>query len=397
MDNKTKKYLKNLIFESFSIEMGEMSNWRKQRYEKGEGEPQGFEKIKDKTNNLVGWAINGTPILFTCGADIGQFISENPELVKELKERFGLNLKWEQGNLAGCQPRRKMNLQSFPDDEQDEVTPFDTTYIPSGEKMKAPEKIKRKLFSIIEKEFSNDEFSEVLNKRSIPTIIARDVKHISMYGRYDNDKIEYQTHNYNGYESLQDFLKAAIARVKGGETPEIKTYYLARQFNQNYRLWAADTKNLKKYEGETEIYKLNRYGLEQTNLDVSIRMDFQITGEKMGESFAWNVKMSNKIGKKMKEESGLRGGFLDDKIFQVSKTAQLNPTKQYGDSYTVMDDINVVNALMESIEELKSQIEAVDPKETLKVANIKQYQIKRDVNESVKDRLIQRVINKIKN
>lgn len=397
MDNKTKKYLKNLIFESFSIEMGEMSNWRKQRYEKGEGEPQGFEKIKDKTNNLVGWAINGTPILFTCGADIGQFISENPELVKELKERFGPNLKWEQGNLAGCQPRRKMNLQSFPDDEQDEVTPFDTTYIPSGEKMKAPEKIKRKLLSIIEKEFSNDEFSEVLNKRSIPTIIARDVKHIDNYGRYNNDKIEYQTHNYNGYESLQDFLKAAIARVKGGETPEIKTYYLARQFNQNYRLWAADTKNIKKYEGKTEIYKLEKFGLEQTNLDVSIRMDFQITGEKMGESFAWNVKMSNKIGKKMKEESGLRGGFLDDKIFQVSKTAQLNPRKEYGDSYTIMDDINVVNALMESIEELKSQIGAVDPKETLKVANIKQYQIKRDVNESVKDRLIQRVINKLKN
>jgi hypothetical protein len=98
----------------------------------------------------------------------------------------------------------------------------------------------------------------------------------------------------------------------------------------------------------------------------------------------------------MKEESGLRGGFLDDKIFQVSKTAQLDPRKQYGDSYTVMDDINVVNALMESIEELKSQIEAIDPKETLKVANVKQYQVKRDVNESVKNRLVQRVITKLK-
>jgi hypothetical protein len=98
----------------------------------------------------------------------------------------------------------------------------------------------------------------------------------------------------------------------------------------------------------------------------------------------------------MKEESGLRGGFLDDKIFQVSKTAQLDPRKQYGDSYTVMDDINVINSLMEAIEELKSQIEAIDPKETLKVANVKQYQVKRDVNESVKNRLVQRVITKLK-
>jgi hypothetical protein len=391
MDNKTEKYLKNLISESITTDMGEMADWKKMR-----GETKKFEKIMDKTNNLVGWSVQGTPILFTCGSDINQFVEENPELMNELKEKFGTNLKWEQGNLTGCQPRRKLDVKPLPGEEGDEEGPIDTSYVHSGENMSESEKIKRKLFSIIDKEFGDQEFSEVLNKRSIPTIVARDRRHISMYGRYDNDKIKYETHNYNGYESLQDFLKAAIARVKGGEAPEIKTYYLARQFNQNYRNWAADKKNQKQYAGKTDVYKLDAYGLEEKNLDVSIRMDFQITGEKMGESFAWNVRMTNKIGKKMKEESGLRGGFLDDKIFQVSKTAQLDPRKQYGDSYTVMDDINVVNALMESIEELKSQIEAIDPKETLKVANVKQYQVKRDVNESVKNRLVQRVITKLK-
>ena len=395
MDNKTEKYLKNLIFETLSTDMDEMADYKKMR-----GETKKFEKIMDKTNNLVGWSVQGTPILFTCGSDINQFVEENPELMNELKEKFGTNLKWEQGNLTGCQPRRKLDVKSLPGEDGaeygDEDGPIDTSYVHSGEMMSSTEKIKRKLFSIIDREFGNEEFSEVLNKRSIPTIIARDRKHISMYGRFDNDKIEYETHNYNGYESLQDFLKAAIARVKGGNAPEMKTYYLARQFNQNYRKWEADKKNQKQYAGETDIYKLEKYGLEEKNLDVSVRMDFQITGERMGESFAWNVRMTNKIGKKMKEESGLRGGFLDDKIFQVSKTAQLDPRKQYGDSYTVMDDINVVNALMESIEDLKSQIEGIDPKETLKVANIKQYQVKRDVNESIKDRLVQRVITKLK-
>jgi hypothetical protein len=390
MDNKTKKYLKNLIFESITTDMGEMADWKKMS-----GITKKFEKIMDKTNNLVGWSVQGTPILFTCGSDINQFITEHPELMDELKEKFGANLKWEQGNLPACQPRRKLDVKPIPGEEGDDDT-IDTSYIGSGEVMSEGEKIKRKLFSIVDTEFGDQQFSEILNKRSIPTIVARDRRHISMYGRYDNNKINYETHNYNGYESLQDFLKAAIARVKGGDTPEMKTYYLARQFNQNYRNWAADKKNQKQYAGKTDVYKLDAFGLEEKNIDVSIRMDFQITGERMGESFAWNVKMTNKIGKKMKEESGLRGGFLDDKIFQVSKTAQLDPRKEYGNSYTVMDDINVINALMEAIEELKSQIEAIDPKETLKVANVKQYQIKRDVNESIKNRLVQRVINKLK-
>jgi hypothetical protein len=390
MDNKTKKYLKNLIFESITTDMGEMADWKKMS-----GITKKFEKIMDKTNNLVGWSVQGTPILFTCGSDINQFITEHPELMDELKEKFGANLKWEQGNLPACQPRRKLDVKPIPGEEGDDDT-IDTSYIHSGENMSEGEKIKRKLFSIVDTEFGDQEFSEILNKRSIPTIVARDRRHISMYGRYDNNKINYETHNYNGYESLQDFLKAAIARVKGGDTPEMKTYYLARQFNQNYRNWAADKKNQKQYAGKTDVYKLDAFGLEEKNIDVSIRMDFQISGERMGESFAWNVKMTNKIGKKMKEESGLRGGFLDDKIFQVSKTAQLDPRKEYGNSYTVMDDINVINALMEAIEELKSQIEAIDPKETLKVANVKQYQIKRDVNESIKNRLVQRVITKLK-
>jgi hypothetical protein len=392
MNNKTKKYLRDLIFESSMSSVDEMADWKKMR-----GETKKFEKITDKTNNLVGWNVMGTPILFTCGADINQFIQENPELMDELKTKFGPNLKWEQGNLPACQPRRKMDIKSLPDDEgNEEGGPIDTSYVPSGEIMTSQEKIKRKLFNIIDTEFGNQEFAEVLNKRSIPTIIARDRRNISMYGRFDNDKIKYETHNYNGYESLQDFLKAAIARIKGGDAPEMKTYYLARQFNQNYRNWEADKKNQKQYAGKTDVYKLDAYGLEEKNLDVSIRMDFQITGERMGDSFAWNVRMANKIGKKMKEESGLRGGFLDDKIFQVSKTAQLDPGKTFDDKYTVVDDINVVNALMEAMEELKSQIEAIDPKETLKVANVKQYQVKRDVNESIKDRLVQRVITKIK-
>ena len=393
MDKNTEKYLKSLIRESHGVDVDEMA--LRQKGMRDEGKPKKFQPVWREDNPTPpgehgvpdAWILNPTleagkeKLIVPLDCDeLNDFIENN----KEWLDSLGALHKIEP-ELVACK-RTKDQPRSYK---------TGTPYYASGEKMSAQERIKRKLFSVIDSEFTNEEFSEVLNKRSIPTIVARDRKHINLYTRFDNEKIVYETHNYNAYETVQDFLKAAIARVKGGDTPEMKTYHLARQYNNNYRNWAADKKNQKQYAGKTDVYKLDAYGLEEKNLDVSIRMDFQISGEKMGESFSWNVRMTNKIGKKLSDESGLRGGFLDDKLFQATTTAQLDPTKQFSDEYTVMDDINVVNALLQAIEDLKSQIEAIDPKETLKVATVKQYQIKRPVNESLTEKLIKRIVNKL--
>jgi hypothetical protein len=395
MDKNIKKYLKTLIRESHGIDVDEMA--LRQKGMRDEGKPKKFQPVWREDNPTPpgehgvpdAWILNPTlesgkeKLIVPLDCDeLNEFIEKN----KEWLDSLGALHKIEP-ELVACK-RTKDQPRSYK---------TGTPYYASGEKMSAQEKIKRKLFSVIDSEFTNEEFSEVLNKRSIPTIIARDRKHINLYTRFDNEKIVYETHNYNAYETVQDFLKAAIARVKGGDTPEMKTYHLARQYNNNYSNWAADKKNQKQYAGKTDVYKLDAYGLEEKNLDVSIRMDFKISGEKIGESFTWNVRMTNKIGKKLSDESGLRGGFLDDKLFQATTTAQLDPTKQFTDEYTVMDDINVVNALLQAIADLKSQIEAIDPKETLKVATVKQYQIKRPVNEALTEKLIKRIVNKLNN
>lgn len=395
MDKNTEKYLKSLIRESHGVDVDEMA--LRQKGMRDEGKPKKFQPVWREDNPTPpgehgvpdAWILNPTleagkeKLIVPLDCDeLNEFIEKN----KEWLDSLGALHKIEP-ELVACK-RTKDQPRSYK---------TGTPYYASGEKMSAQERIKRKLFSVIDSEFTNEEFSEVLNKRSIPTIVARDRKHINLYTRFDNEKIVYETHNYNAYETVQDFLKAAIARVKGGDTPEMKTYHLARQYNNNYRNWAADKKNQKQYAGKTDVYKLDAYGLEEKNLDVSIRMDFQISGEKMGESFSWNVRMTNKIGKKLSDESGLRGGFLDDKLFQATTTAQLDPTKQFSDEYTVMDDINVVNALLQAIADLKSQIEAIDPKETLKVATVKQYQIKRPVNEALTEKLIKRIVKKLNN
>ena len=156
---------------------------------------------------------------------------------------------------------------------------------------------------------------------------------------------------------------------------------------------------LKQYAGKTEKYMLDAYGLEEDNLDVTIRMDFDITGEPLGDnSYTWNVRMVSKLGKKLEDESGLKGGFLDDKLIQSSSTAQLRPGTEFNDNYTVMDNKEVVDALIQAIDDLKSQVIALDPKETLKAATVKRYQIgnpPNQVNESVKKKLINRIVQKV--
>jgi hypothetical protein len=222
---------------------------------------------------------------------------------------------------------------------------------------------------------------------------------VNQYSKFTNQQVVYETHNNNAYNSVKDFLMAAIARVKGNDTPDMKTFYMARQYNKAYSNWRADKKNLKKYEGKTPKYGLDAYGLEQDNLDVTIRMDLDIKGEMIGNgSFAWSVNMTTKLGKKIETDSGFKDGFLDDKTVSVNKTAQFEPNKEFNDSYTIMDDDNIREALIEAINELKSKIEAVDPKETIKLANVKRYQINpnNQVNEDKIRRLVNRIVKEVK-
>ena len=63
-----------------------------------------------------------------------------------------------------------------------------------------------------------------------------------------------------------------------------------------------------------------------------------------------------------------------------------------------MDNKEVVDALIQAIDDLKSQVIALDPKETLKAATVKRYQIgnpPNQVNESVKKKLINRIVQKV--
>jgi hypothetical protein len=390
MDNKTKLYLKNMILESISSNDVDEMAYKQKNVRDDRGKLVKYKPFfkEDNDSEIPDYWIANPKL------EEGAEVLVVPLDCQELEEFKNANQQWLDsiGALHNLEPQLascKRGKYHRPVEKW-----VEGGYKPTGAKYSESERIKRIFNDIISSELEDEQFAEILNKRSIPSIIARDRSNVSQYGKFTNQQVVYETHNNNAYNSVKDFLMAAIARVKGNDTSEMKTFYMARQYNTQYNNWRADKKNLKKYEGKTPKYGLDAYGLEQDNLDVTIRMDLDIKGEMIGNgSFAWMVNMTTKLGKKIETDSGFKDGFLDDKTISVNKTAQFEPNKEFNDSYTIMDNENIREALIEAINELKSKIESVDPKETIKLANVKRYQI--NPNNQMNEDKIQRLISKV--
>lgn len=372
-----KKDLLNLIAES-NAEMGEMAYKPKGTQDSG-GRIRKFKPIyKDGSNGGTdqdpdGWILNPNQIegedkayFFLAGQDLESFIEENREFLDSIANKIGQDrVCIQDGNRTKCQPR---SLKAG------------TQYVPSGNKMSAETKIKRSLNSLVEEYMASPEISEKLSKLSIPEVRARDRKHIDRYSKISNNRIEYATHTFNSYESAQQFLKFVTARITGKETPEeFKSYHLARQFNQNYRRWEETRKNSKQYYGKTPAYMLDQYGFDEDNLDVTVRMDFKISGVLTNEEYLWTVKFMTKFGRKLKEDRYLNGGLDLDKEITISKRIPLEGGEDFNEERTVMDSLPIKSGLIEALDELKDRIMAIKPIETLKLANVKKYDITKKV------------------
>jgi uncharacterized membrane protein YcgQ (UPF0703/DUF1980 family) len=110
--------------------------------------------------------------------------------------------------------------------------------------------------------------------------------------------------------------------------------------------------------------------------------------------------MKVNLGKKLTEDRRMKGSFENVKLTQVSKTAQLEPRKEFNENHVIMDDINVVNGLIEAIHELKSDIDGITEEELLSQASIEYKQTRgleqnTNLNEE-KEKLIRRIIKQIK-
>ena len=394
----SKEKLMSIISES-SIEMDEMGRiWDKadaisRPIKDDQGTLIGHDMLIDP-NNAESGRVN---VIFTC--DINEFIQNHPDLVTKLKEQYG-NIKWTTDTCPKYNPHRntKRVYQALPDDQANDGDISRRPYQASGENYDTKEKIQRLFNPILRETLGQDSdqgraFNEVLAKRSIPSLNIGDPKFEDKHQDvWTNDLIKYRLLGFNLYESAQDFLKAVVARIAGKETEQQSTTYLARQFNTRYSNWEETKKNVKKYEGKTPVFNLDARGYSELNMDVSMKMLFEITGERNGENFTWTISMVNKFGRKRPDEYRIKngklepitlkdGGYLDEGKLSKSVTVQLDPEKDYNET-TIMGDIAVAQGLREAIEDFKSLIENISPKSALKYANVRRSDIER-VNESV--------------
>jgi hypothetical protein len=336
--------------------------------------------FKDDNNTDIpdGWEVNPNQvegeervIMYLNGMALENFIQENQEMLDAILERIGEDkLCYEDAHAVKCQPRSAK---------------FGTTYVHSGVKKPATTKIKVDLNRLIDHYLGNEEIQQKLERLSIPEIRARDRKHLDAYGKIDNTQVNYQTHTFNSYKSSKEFLQFVTARITGKPIEdEYKSYHLARQFNLDYRRWEETQKNKKQYQGKTPAYMLDAYGLDEDNLDVTVRMDLIIKGVKSDSSFLWTVTLRTKFGRKLQEDYRLNGGLELDKEIQIIKRAEFDSQTEFNDENTIMDNLSIKSALIEALDELRDRIMKMKPIEALKNANIKQYDItKRAVNEDV--------------
>lgn len=392
MDKLVEKYLKRIVIESMLNDIDELAYVAQGKQSKnlktGEKRPRQYIPMnddgtpfpeEDRKKSIPDYVIanpkeveGGEFIIVPLGCnEINAFKEQNKEWLKSIGVKHG-NLEVQ---LFEC------SRTKYPHKTLEKFFPKQT----SGESMSEQEKIKRAFFKIVYSELDNPEFQKELSKRSIPALNMKDNSsygkdqtkktNISQYNKYSNEKIEFNLHSYNGYNTLKDFLNAVIARIQGKETNIPDTLFMSRQYNKNYSNYSAARKMEKTFMGKTPVQKKDARDYFEDNLDATIRLDLKIMGELMGNSYLWNVELKTVVGKKLETERGLRGGYLDDKLIQSSETVQLKSDVEFNQQITVMNNKDIRNGLIGVLNDLKSQIQNINPKEMLKYATIRRNEI----------------------
>ena len=410
MDKKTKFYLKNIIKESISTDVDEMA-----RRPEGKRDPKGkirkYQPVFSKDNPTPpggdgapdGWVINIGQVegqerlvimYYDCG-DLDSLIDRYRSLFEELESEYNLVPE-----LVPCKAEGRTEIDIRRTIDQPRSTAVGTPYRASGEKYSGSEKIRRKLYSIIRSELGNDEINRELQIRSIPPVII-DLKYINTHiEEPTNEKVFFQCHSYNSYDNLESFFESAISVLDGGDPSGMVTHHLARGFNTKYANWVRTKKQIKDYQGKTEKYKLDRIGLEKSNLDASILMGFKVLGQKEGNTFVWRAEIATRISKKKNEDFSVKEGSVEMFNKKARETVDIDPDKIFDDNYTVMDDKEIVDGLNDCLGNLRDEILSIDPESVLDYATMDVYMLSKstEVNENKKiNYFVNSIINEIKN
>lgn len=360
-------------------------------------------------------------VVYTCGDEVQHFIETHQELLEKIKEEYmnpetskykDLDVQYPEIIFTNAKECPAANPYQGPekhyfDKNGNEIQ----TGIPSlsykkdvksGKHHSLQEAINRNLKAylfgktnktgeITVSGLMNDEdLNEHLQDCSIPMFRIRGREYEDNYDkRNTNSRIHYASISFILYKSFNDFLGEVVKRNLGilDGSKKVETH-VARQFNTLYRNWDKNKKTDKKYEGRTNIYKLQKRGYEEENFDVNVFSKFDLLGTlNDNDTFTWRIKLEVFYGKKLPGKNIVESRNV--KLFKninATKIVEIDPNKNYikgVDKYMVevppgddiLSDANVVNGLIEVISEFKDEIMSINPDDAVEMANYFQYEV----------------------
>lgn len=417
----SKEKLLSLISENNYIsDIDEMAKfWEKKK----PGKMVKSSNIYDDAGNLIGHDMMVDPfgdpdsdrvqIIFTC--DIDEFLQGHPEVVKRLKEQYG-TFRFSTNVCPKYRPHKDVRVgYPLPGEEGEPIYTRKQTGkdVSTGQKVEGSKKIKTKFLATLRENITraDENFNDVLNQRSVPAIELDNRKYFDRHtDMWSNESVKFTTLSYNVYKSADQFNEFVSARSFGDDTPEMSTEHLARQFNQDYANWSPEEKKGSTTDwGVTDVYSLRRSGyVEGSENEVFLEMTFTVKGELIGEnSFNWTVILVNKFAKRKPEQTRVvgrlepiefnPGSIVDGKQVGATKTVQLEPGTEFTPEYTIMDNPQIVEGLMATINEFKNKMKSIDPKTVFRKAQPLRSELTggRRLRESVSG-LIDNIIAEIK-
>jgi hypothetical protein len=334
-------------------------------------------KILDKTTKQP------IVIFYPCTSQIDEFISTHQSAINALKEEYGEFYISKKKTNPICEPR---------------VTTGDfEVYKPEGERQTVDarvrfdseiadaEYIKRYMLYPITKQAFNSQVQNYLEKNSIPKVNINERAFLDNHSKFSNSSFTYQTLSFNSYENVRDFYNSAVRNVNGAAGDDEKYYrehHLARQFNKVYDNWSKTKKSSGRFEGFTELYNLEKFGLSPTTFDTCVTSMLTIEGmlgQGVTSYYKINATFKTEHGKNIRNNGQIeRAKLAEDYNFTESVTIDLEENPLNGDinnKETIANNEAIRNGLTEVLQKIVDKIMSIPIPEQLKRAKIVNYEL----------------------
>jgi hypothetical protein len=421
-----KEDILKIISEQHS-EVDEMASRAEHGYDtKGRSEQ---DIIKDKNGVTIGFKQidykgqepRKMPIIRVCGGrdEIQRIMTEHPEIIAQLKEEFGaIPVKWAQAKKPAssyCLPPRSKEdtLHPLPGEEVDDqgnpVLPYIANTSKPIEKPKdLSTKLKEAINATVEEQVGqeNQEATDRLRACSVPVIYGRDIKHINRHSSFTNETLKYQTHNFNIYTNIDEFMKSAYANAIG-DKPEINYFekHMRYRYNEKNSKWSpiravniTDYGQKTKHKGKTDVYNLDKGDFfSESEEATSSFSELTIEGklDYTNHTYEWNVIFDIKFGEALMEVSkSWDHDLLPVKTLKAETTIDIG-NQTFNENYTVLDSRVIMQGLIEVLSDLRQQFEIeLDPFEAISLPNLPQSRIDAP-NEELRESMVDKIMNKI--